>query len=77
MNQTVHELVKFDDDGNPDPSTQIRIVDGGTEGFAGQARVIIPFTSGCYECTMQSLPPATTFPMCTIAENPRLPEHCI
>lgn len=77
MNQTVHSLVEFDSDGKPKPETQIRLIDGGTEGFAGQARVIIPFESGCYECTMQSLPPQVTYPMCTIRETPRLPEHCI
>ena len=73
----MHELVEFDAEGIPVPETQIRIIDGGTEGFSGQARVIIPFESGCYECTMASLPKQVTFPMCTIAETPRLPEHCI
>ena len=77
MNKTLHELVTFDDDGNPEEESQIRMIDGGTEGFAGQARVIIPYSSGCYECTMGDLPPQQTYPMCTIRENPRLPEHCI
>jgi NEDD8-activating enzyme E1 len=77
INQTVHELVEFDDDGKPKPETQIRLVDGGTEGFAGQARVIIPFETACYECTMASLPPQISYPMCTVRETPRLPEHCI
>lgn len=57
INNTIHELVKFDEDNKPDPETQIRLIDGGTEAFAGQARVIIPFETGCYECTMASLPP--------------------
>jgi ubiquitin-activating enzyme E1 C len=70
-------LVEFDEEGKPDPTTQIRLIDGGTEGFAGQARVIVPFESGCYECTMATLPPQVTFPMCTVRETPRLPEHCI
>lgn len=43
MNQTVHAIVEFDKDGKPLPETQIRLIDGGTEGFAGQSRVIIPF----------------------------------
>lgn len=77
MNQTVHGLVEFDEDGQPNPETQKTIIDGGTEGFAGQARVITPFKSGCYECTMATLPPQVTFPMCTVRETPRLPEHCI
>lgn len=77
INQTIHEMVKFDEEGNPDPETQRIMIDGGTEGFSGQARVIVPFTSGCYECTKRSLPPQQTFPMCTIRETPRLPEHCI
>jgi NEDD8-activating enzyme E1 len=77
INATIHRLVEFKGDGTPDEETQIRLVDGGTEAFAGQARVIIPFTSGCYECTMAALPPQIAYPMCTVRETPRIPEHCI
>jgi ubiquitin-activating enzyme E1 C len=35
MNSTIHDLVKFDANGDPLPETQIRMVDGGSEGFAG------------------------------------------
>ena len=37
----------------------------------------MPHMSGCFECSLGSLPRQTTYPMCTIAETPRLPEHCI
>jgi len=77
LNAMIHNLVEFDKNGNPDPSTQRPLIDGGTEGFKGQARIIIPFKTGCFECSLGSLPPPTGFPMCTIRETPRLPEHCI
>lgn len=49
----------------------------GTEGFKGNARVILPGISACIECTIDLYPPPTSYPLCTIANTPRLPEHCV
>ncbi|KAJ3388414.1 hypothetical protein HDU84_009774 [Entophlyctis sp. JEL0112] len=87
MNATI--LGMYDED---DPTTLKPIVDGGTEGFKGQSRVIIPKNTACYECSLSMQTKPVTFPVsyfkfqilfkegfqiCTIANTPRLPEHCI
>ncbi|KAI8868291.1 hypothetical protein GQ42DRAFT_164236, partial [Ramicandelaber brevisporus] len=72
INAKIFELLDDDDD----DSLKI-MIDGGTEGFRGHARVIIPMHTACYECTIDLIPPQTRFPICTIANTPRLPEHCI
>ncbi|CAH1975152.1 unnamed protein product [Acanthoscelides obtectus] len=65
------------DDNVLDQSSVIPMVDGGTEGFKGNARVILPGINACVECTLDLYPPQVNYPLCTIANTPRLPEHCI
>lgn len=78
INQKVHDLVEFDEEGKPLPETVIPFIDGGTEGFRGQAKVIIPYTTSCFDCDTEIInTKRNTYAMCTIAENPRVPEHCI
>ncbi|PWN52476.1 hypothetical protein IE53DRAFT_367179 [Violaceomyces palustris] len=72
MNATLVNLV---DEENPESLKPL--IDGGTEGFKGQARVILPTITSCYECSLDMLNKQTTYPICTIANTPRLPEHCI
>ena len=62
---------EYDDDGAPDPATFKVMVDGGTEGLKGHARVIIPGLTPCFDCTLWLFPPQTKFPLCTLAETPR------
>ncbi|KEZ44563.1 hypothetical protein SAPIO_CDS3592 [Scedosporium apiospermum] len=53
------------------------MIDGGTEGFKGQARVIIPSMTSCFECQLDMHAPRAAVPLCTLASIPRQPEHCV
>uniref|UniRef100_A0A8C7GHZ0 NEDD8-activating enzyme E1 catalytic subunit n=1 Tax=Oncorhynchus kisutch TaxID=8019 RepID=A0A8C7GHZ0_ONCKI len=76
MNGMLLSLLVYED-GVLDPSSIIPLIDGGTEGFKGNARVIFPGMTACIDCTLELYPPQINFPMCTIASMPRLPEHCV
>lgn len=53
------------------------LIDGGTEGFKGQSRVIFPTVTSCIECQLDMHAPRAAVPLCTIASIPRQPEHCV
>ncbi|CEP61535.1 NEDD8-activating protein UBA3 LALA0_S03e05028g [Lachancea lanzarotensis] len=56
----------------------IPLIDGGSDGLQGHCKVIIPGFAACYECSLATLPPENeSYPLCTVANNPRLPEHVI
>lgn len=61
LNQLVHDLVEFDENGNINADTVIPFIDGGTEGFRGQSRIIIPFKTACLECTKDLIAPTVIF----------------
>ena len=77
INDTVCGFLEYDAEGQVVLSTVKPLVDGGTEGFKGHARVILPGITPCFACTMWLFPPQTKFPLCTLAETPRTPVHCI
>lgn len=77
INGMLISMLSYDEDGVLDPSTLIPLIDGGTEGFKGNARVILPGMTACIDCTLDLFPPQISYPLCTIANTPRLPEHCI
>ena len=51
INEKVHDLVEFSDNGEVKQETVIPYIDGGTEGFLGQSRVVIPYSTSCLGCS--------------------------
>ena len=77
INGMLISLLEYDEEGELDKTTIKPMIDGGTEGFKGNARIIYPGLTACIDCTLDLFPPQINFPLCTIAHTPRLPEHCI
>ncbi|XP_004289506.1 PREDICTED: NEDD8-activating enzyme E1 catalytic subunit-like [Fragaria vesca subsp. vesca] len=77
INSVACSFLEYDDDDQPQEETVKPMVDGGTEGFQGHARVIMPGMTPCFECTLWLFPPQVKFPLCTLAETPRTAAHCI
>ncbi|KAL2847665.1 hypothetical protein BJX68DRAFT_239491 [Aspergillus pseudodeflectus] len=72
INSTLVGMVDMDN-----PESLKPLIDGGTEGFKGQARVILPSLTSCIECQLDMHAPRPAVPLCTIATIPRQPQHCI
>ena len=77
INAKLVQLVETGPGGEIVSSSVIPMVDGGTEGFKGHVKVIVPKFGPCFECLLPLFPPRQKFAMCTIQSTPRLPEHCI
>ncbi|XP_010255917.1 PREDICTED: NEDD8-activating enzyme E1 catalytic subunit [Nelumbo nucifera] len=77
INDVACSFLEYDAEDNPCEETIKPMVDGGTEGFKGHARVIMPGVTPCFECTIWLFPPQVKFPLCTLAETPRTAAHCI
>lgn len=77
LNSMLHSLLEFDSDGSVISSSVVPLIDGGTEGFKGSVRVIIPGFTACFECTIGLFPPATKVAICTLSNKPRKFDHCL
>lgn len=77
INKTMVDILRYDESGNLDITSVIPLIDGGTEGLKGNARIILPGLTACIECNLDLYPAPVAYPLCTIANKPRLPEHCI
>eukprot|EP00467_Chlorarachnion_reptans_P025802 CAMPEP_0114514832 /NCGR_PEP_ID=MMETSP0109-20121206/16377_1 /TAXON_ID=29199 /ORGANISM="Chlorarachnion reptans, Strain CCCM449" /LENGTH=552 /DNA_ID=CAMNT_0001694925 /DNA_START=192 /DNA_END=1850 /DNA_ORIENTATION=- len=77
LNSKLYSLVQKDEDGDPEIDTIIPLVDGGTEGFSGQARFFYYPFSACFECSAEDVKEGPKFELCTIRSTPRIAEHCI
>ena len=61
-------LLDWDEDtGELDKSTLVPLIDGGTEGFKGNARVIYPGVTACIDCTLDLFPPQVS---CSFSNYP-------
>ncbi|KAI9594552.1 hypothetical protein BDF19DRAFT_471629 [Syncephalis fuscata] len=56
-------------------AANVPLIESGTAGYLGQATVIQPNKTECFDC--QPKPTPTTFPICTIRSTPTAPIHCI
>ncbi|KAI5866549.1 hypothetical protein GGS23DRAFT_602859 [Durotheca rogersii] len=72
INATLVNMVDMDNQDSLKP-----LIDGGTEGFKGQTRVVFPTLTPCIECQLDLYTPRAAVPLCTLATIPRQPEHCI
>ena len=72
MNAMLFQIVQRRPEQQPIP-----MLDGGTEGLKGHIRVIIPHKTACFECSLDAFPPQVAHPICTLANTPRQPEHCV
>ena len=72
INTTLFDMVDETDMDSLKP-----LIDGGTEGFKGQSRVIFPSMTSCIECQLDMHAPRAAVPLCTLATIPRQPQHCI
>ncbi|KAI1207992.1 uncharacterized protein F4807DRAFT_161374 [Annulohypoxylon truncatum] len=72
INSTLVNMVDIEDQDSLKP-----LIDGGTEGFKGQTRVVLPTITPCIECQLDLYTPRAAVPLCTLATIPRQPEHCI
>lgn len=78
LNSGVCSLLSVDENtGAIDPGTIVPFLDGGTEGFKGHLRLILPSKTACLECNLDAFPPQKTIPMCTVIDRPCTPQHCI
>ncbi len=60
INAMLVSLLVYEED-TLDQSSVIPLIDGGTEGFKGNARIIFPGLSACIECTLDLFPPQVRF----------------